>query len=563
MRPLEWRTDLLLAAGVLGFNLLFLGHVGLYDVDEAIFAEATREMVETGDYVTPTYNYEVRWDKPPLIYWLMSVPLRVFGPTSFGARFTSAAAGALLALLLMAFGRWAFDPLAGRVAGVAVATSLHGFFLGHMSLTDMTLALLMAAGWLALFCATELLSWRWFAAAGLALGLATLVKGPVAVVLPGGTWLLYLVLSRQTWRTIKAVRVWLGLALYLAVVLPWCGAIFLAHGTAFFETFLGYHNVSRLTSVQSGHGGPVWFFVAVVAGGFLPWTGWLLSGVAGAARRPEGRAGRALAYTLLWLLCVLGLFSLSRTKLPNYIAPCYPAAALLAGQAASAAWRGERRSGWPVAAGALGLAGLGAVLLSLGAWLPNVAHLRDELGGAVLDPGRGPVIAGAVLLAAAAGLVVVRRPPTAVAAVAVAGAVSWLAVWLAVMPVVYHYQQGTVRLMAAVAADQTAAGGELVSLNYHAPSIAYTMHRRQLRIRGEAGDAGTHQRLVRLLGRPDPVFLITRHKRVRGLLDGVEYHVWADRYGWLLVANRPPPPGFALPPSPWREADLRREGSAP
>src|SRR5690606_33721495 len=123
----------------------------LFDVDEAIFAEATREMVVTGDYVTPRYNGGVRWDKPPLIYWVMSVPHRVFGSTPFAARFTSAASTAALALLLMVFGGVMWGRAAGRWAGVVLTTCLYGFALAHWGATDMHLALWMGVGWMALF----------------------------------------------------------------------------------------------------------------------------------------------------------------------------------------------------------------------------------------------------------------------------------------------------------------------------------------------------------------------------------------------------------------------------
>ncbi|NUQ00939.1 MAG: glycosyltransferase family 39 protein, partial [Armatimonadetes bacterium] len=393
MKLPDWRGDLLLAGAILVFNLLFLGHTGLYDVDEAIFGEATREMVETGDFITPTYNYDVRWDKPPLIYWVMAGPLALFGPTSFGARFASACNGALLGLLLMAFGRAYLSPAAGRWAAVVLATCLHGFMLGHMSLTDMTLSLFMAASWMALFAASERGSVRWMLLAGVALGLGTLTKGPVAVVLPVAVWLLYSLLRRELLRTCDRTHIWWGVLLYCAVVAPWCWAIYERHGTAFFESFLGYHNLDRFSQQQSGHGGPVYTFVLVVLVGLTPWGGFMLSGLAAAARRwMDGAEGRAAAYLALWLGAVVGLFSLSQTKLPNYIAPCYPAAALLAGWAVARTLAAPvRRVGWIVGPSLLGLGVLSVVLATLGSWLPRLELLRRELPGAVITTGAGPL----------------------------------------------------------------------------------------------------------------------------------------------------------------------------
>ena len=492
--PLRLRVnggDLLLAGLLLLLNLGWLGHVGLYDVDEAIFGEATREMVETGDFVRPTYNYESRWDKPPLMYWAMAPAVKVLGPTSRAARTASAVAGALLALLLMAFGTAVFGDAAGRVAGLVVATSLHGYLLSRWAATDITLTLLMAAGWIALFVASEHDSIGWFLVAALALALATLTKGPVALVLPGGVWLVYLLLRGGLWRTLDRTHCWWGVLLYAAVLFPWCFAIYARYGTEFFRAFLGYHNLDRFATKQSGHGGPLWYFLLIAAGGLLPWTGFVLAGLRDALDRwMDGREGRALVYSALWLLAVLALFSASKTKLPNYIAPAYPAAALLAGYAAARWAQAGPRRGGAALLGALGLCGLGAGLASVGAWLPHLAKLTHELGGRPAAPGSGPLVAGLVIVAA--GLVVAAawqvNRPQAPTATALAGAVAGVAVWLGVMPVVYHYQQGTPRIMTAVALEHL-AGGELATLNVHQPSIAYYARRQFTRYSADPQEA--------------------------------------------------------------------------
>lgn len=562
MKLREWRFELLLAAVVLAYNLLFLGHVGLFDVDEAIFGEATREMVETGDYITPTYNYDVRWDKPPFIYWVMSVPLRVFGPTSFGARFTSAATGAALVLLLAWFGRTVFDRPTGLGAGVAMATCLHGFLLSHMSLTDMTLTFWMAGSWIALYLATERGSPGWMLAAAAALGVGTLTKGPVALVLPGFVWLVYLLLRRETLATLKATRFHWALLLYLAVITPWCVAIYQRHGTAFYESFLGYHNLNRLTTEQSGHGGPFYTFLLVFLGGLLPWSGFALGALAGLRGRPLAQPeGRALVWLTLWLATVLGVFSLSQTKLPNYIAPAYPAGALLAGWFVGRGWNGwPARWEWLVGPSLLAVGGLGLALMSTPAWLPDLPVLRRELPGADIVLGPGPIAAGLTLVAAAitAAIIWWRRGVRAgTIAVAVGAAVSWLAVWLGVMPVVYRYQQGTIRVMAEAAVEHL-DGGELATLNLHAPSIPFVVRRGFTRYTMDSNDPAARAELTARFAEPRPILMITLERRVGELLADARYYVWAQRYGWQLLGNRPPPEGFDLPPSPGTERQARR-----
>ncbi|NUQ01079.1 MAG: hypothetical protein HUU35_14620 [Armatimonadetes bacterium] len=136
---------------------------------------------------------------------------------------------------------------------------------------------------------------------------------------------------------------------------------------------------------------------------------------------------------------------------------------------------------------------------------------------------------------------------------------TWLAVWVGVMPVVYHYQQGTLRVM-TLAAVEHLDGGELATLNIHAPSTAFTARRSFTRYTAQTDDLAMRLRLTKRFQRPEPLLLIALERRVGPLLDDARPYLWAQRYGWQLLSNRPAPPGFVLPPSPWREADLRRRG---
>ncbi len=544
MRWRDYGVEAALCATVFALALACIGWFGLFDVDEAIFGEATREMVETRDFITPTYNYRVRYDKPVFIYWVMAGPVKWFGANSFGARFHSAAAGALLVLLVALFGRAVFGVAAGRWAGVIAATSLHLFLLGRMAFTDITLTLLMAAGWMALYFSTERRSPGWFALAGLALGLATLTKGPVALVLPGLTWLVWLLWRRELWATLRATRCWWGVLLYAAVLAPWCYAIYRAHQWDFYQSFLGYHNLDRLTRTQSGHGGPVFTFLVVVAVGLAPWGGFALSGAIDAVRRRAADAeGRAALYLLLWLAGVIGLFSLSKTKLPNYIAPCYPAAVLLAGWAVARGLEtGVTGRWWRIWPSLVGLLGLGGALLSAGVWLPRLAGLQRELGGAVVAPGQGPVLAGLVILIAvamAAALWCLTPPRPAAVATAVAGLAVGLAVWLGVLPLVDEVQQSPPREMARLAARHTRPLGELVLLNVHVPSVVF--YYQQPVVYWRADDPGLKDRIRSRFSSRLLVLVITRDRRLGDLLDGVPHHVWMQRYGWRLVSNLPQP----------------------
>ncbi len=420
----------------------------------------------------------------------------------------------------------------------------------------------MTCSWLTLWLAAARESWRWALAAGVFLGLGTLTKGPVAVVLPVGTWTIWLLWRRCALRVIDRTHLWWAVLLYAAVVTPWCLAIYQRHGNAFFESFLGYHNLNRLTTTQSGHGGPVYTFALVIMVGLVPWTWFTVAGWLDAVRRRDANDGLA-GYLALWLLLVLGLFSAAQTKLPNYIAPAYPAAALLAGWAIGRAWESsDPRAARLAVPGVVGLLLCGVGLLSLPFWLPGLEHLRGQLGGATITLGQGPLIAGvAILLLSSLALAGwCRGGPAAWKLTLLAGAGSWLAIWLAVIPVVYYYQQGPVRAMVLAADAALGPDGELATLNVHNPSVAYTARRTFTRYTAGGDDPWVRLRLARRFARPRPILVLTLSRRIGDLLDDAAYHVWASRLGWQLIGNLPPPEGFTLGSLPWREADYRGRG---
>jgi 4-amino-4-deoxy-L-arabinose transferase-like glycosyltransferase len=566
MTRADWLRALGLALGLWLLNLAWLGRVGLFDVDEAIFAEATREMVVGGDFVTPHYNDQPRYDKPPLTYWLMAVPIKLLGPTPAAARLLSATAAALLALLLAAAGQTLFGGRAGLWAAAVMGVSLHGFALAHWAATDMLLTLLMTAGALALWLADETEHRRWLPLAGAALALATLTKGPVAVVLPLGSWLVYLAWRRRLGTLWRRPTAWAALV-YVALLAPWCLAIYRAHGPDFFRVFLLYHNADRLMHTQSGHGGGFYYFLVVAAAGLTPWLGTVLAGLRDAGREAwrgpaeSSREGRAAVYCLIWFAAVLVLYTASKTKLANYIAPCYPAAALLAGAVL------DRR---PLGGGRRAVANLaGWVLLGLGLaatplWGPKLGVWQREMGLARPELGAGWTLAGLALLAiaAVATFLAATRHRRADGALAVGGAAAGLALWLGLTPLIYHYQQATPAVMGLTVLGLRQPGDQLATLNVHIPSLAFvtrsTFRRYLLRpeIQTPAVLNIEKAELTAAMTGRGRLFLITQQRLQGEALDDLRRYLWAERDGWRLYCNRPKPPGFELPPSPWTAAGL-------
>lgn len=320
---------------------LGLAKPGLFDVDEAIFAQASVEMLHTHNFVTPTYNGAPRYDKPPMIYYLQAASMHEFGVSPFAARLPSAVCAFIL--LFMFFN--SLEILTGERRYALIATGVLAFnlsfmVLAHAAIADMLLNLLMLS-------VTMLLLGNIYAKnpsgmrvviAGFLMGAGLLTKGPVAVVIPGFVVGSIALLKDYRKYNIAAVApVSLTLSAVLAIV-PWCKMMIDAHGMAFFKTFILVHNIGRYfhgLGVSEVKPGAWWYYIVVLLVGFTPWVLLLPSAIRGVLpdfiRRIRGHNARESlpALGLVWLVGVVVIFSFSATKLPHYIVPALPGAALL------------------------------------------------------------------------------------------------------------------------------------------------------------------------------------------------------------------------------------------
>ena len=293
-----------------------LGGPPLYDLDEGAFTEATREMLESGNWITPHKDGKPRYDKPVLIYWLQAASVKALGLSEFSLRLPSAIAAALWLVALWVFVRERLDAATAGVAALVMALTLEIGIIGKAAVADALLNLLIA---LAFFDA-----YRWWQQPTrgallriyLWLGLGFLTKGPVAVFLPFVVTLLYALSYVQPRRWLAAVFAPWGWVVFLLVAAPWYVAVYLDTGGAFFESFFLKHNLGRYGGVIHSHAGFPGYYLVVLPLVLLPFTGWLL--------RLLG-LGRALwtdpldRFLLLWFLVVFVFFSFSSTKLPHYM----------------------------------------------------------------------------------------------------------------------------------------------------------------------------------------------------------------------------------------------------
>ena len=361
-----------------------LGTLPLMDPDEGRYAEIPREMLASGDFVTPHLNGVAYIEKPPLYYWGCAASQAVFGQGEFGARFFGAAVSLLGVLLVWWMGNALAGPRTGLYSALLLSTSLYHYVIGRLNATDMTVGVMLV---LAVFPSYLHLSgrrrsrgWLYLGFAGAAL--AFLAKGLIGIVFPAAILFLWAVLAKRP-RAILELLSPVGIAVFLAIALPWVLLVQKANPD-FFRFFFVREHFQRFATVRIHHrAAPFWFFVPIVLGGALPW----LTFAPAALRACRERASRFLAredlvLLLAWVLFVLAFFSISSSKLATYMTPLFPPLAVLGGRALSCreeAGEGSTPARTPLAFALLLSAGLllapklAKEPLALAEWLPLVA----------------------------------------------------------------------------------------------------------------------------------------------------------------------------------------------
>ncbi len=290
-------------------------------------------MVASGDWVTPHYNYEPRFQKPVLYYWLTSATFLATGPSETGARWWAALAGVGLVLVTAAAGRRWYDEATGLLAGAIVATNFGYFSIGRMALPDLPLTFCITlAIWAALVSTLEReRSPRPFVIlAALGLGLGFLMKGPVGLIIPALVILPVLMIERRS-IGLNPADIVLGFLIMIAVAMPWYVLMWLRHGNDYLQSFFVGDNFERFATDRFNDPRPWWFYLPVVAGGLLPWTPLALVWLGPITQFMRGRraVGTVDLRLLLWALLPLVFYSISVGKQPRYVLPVLPPLALL------------------------------------------------------------------------------------------------------------------------------------------------------------------------------------------------------------------------------------------
>ena len=569
---------LLALSGLLFF--LALGDMGLTDRDEGRNAEAGREMFESGDRLTPTFNGELRIAKPVFIYWLMEQSYRLFGVNEFAARFPSALFGVGLIFIHYLFLVHQRDQTVALFGGLMLLLNLEILGLGRMALTDSVLIFFTTASlygfWLGLHGEGGVRRWIWAFYIGMAL--ATLTKGPVGFAVPIIAAALYLTWTRR-WREYWQKGVPLaGLLLFILLAAPWYAAMFLVHGDAY-ATGAKANTIGRFLSPMEGHQGTIFFYLPVLLLGFFPWSAllpvplyhafknWRSSG--GISRYPSAplphpdlpqpsSPGRELElFAALWVAGVFVFFTASSTRLPHYIGPLFPAAALLT----ASYW--SRCLQDPTTKGIRGsihlMMGLGYLLAVGFACLPTFyatyasKMVREFPLAGQVDLGSSPYLAAAVLLLGMTlvgylGLNDERRGGTFWAAGATLASLVLIVIVIAT-PHINRYVIAPPQELAYAAGLNLNRQDQFIAYGTTRPSSVFYAKRKTLFV-----PIGEEDRIRTALKEPKRVMILlpeSAQSKLPAEANGLVPIL--KRYGYVLLANQPMvmiPEGATPPPPP-------------
>lgn len=361
---------LLLVGIVLWFGSLDYRH--LVQPDEGRYAEIPREMVASGDWLTPRLNDLKYFEKPALQYWVTASGYKLLGEHEWVARLWPALTGFAGILLVFFAGNRLFGAPAGFYAALVLASNVLYVAIAHINTLDMGVTFFMALGMAGFMLAQAGSSspWQskaWMHVAWAALALAVLSKGLMGAVLPGAVLVIYSVLQRD-WTVWRKLHFKTGAMLFLVISAPWLVAVSLAN-PEFFRFFFIYEHFERFLYKAHGRYQPWWYFVPILFLGMLPWVFVMLDALPRAWKSvpPDNKGFHPQRFLVVWAVLIFVFFSLSNSKLPSYILPIFPALALLTGK------RLSETSGGALFWRLLPVALLAAAGVGLAPWVANMA----------------------------------------------------------------------------------------------------------------------------------------------------------------------------------------------
>jgi 4-amino-4-deoxy-L-arabinose transferase-like glycosyltransferase/membrane-associated phospholipid phosphatase len=548
-------TGAILGITIVSAVLFFyqLGSFTLTDVDEGVYAAIVQEMIATGDWISPHYNGAHHYDKPILLYWLMATAYFIFGANEFAARFWSALLGVGLVLMTFLFAKRYGGIKLGLISALILATSLETVGLAHAALTDMPLVFFMTGALYAFILALDapdpIQSRSWYLTSGSAMALAVLTKGPVGIAIPVLIIGPFLIAVRK-WKSVLTPKRLLGVgAVFFLIAAPWYLMQLFVNGWEFVDEFILKHNIGRYTGVVSSHSGSWFYYFIVLLIGFFPWVSFLPSAILAQVSKRlavQSSSERLGLFLLIWFAVVFLFFTFAQTKLPNYVAPLFPPAAILVAQWLirnfSDQWDLDRSAWFSIGLLILITMGLAITFLAV----PTLIEKAQQRFGGVpylsgtIDIGQGPrLLALELLIGAMLGLwLMIRRPFASILFLAGMMVVFHLTLIQEVLPVVDRYVQRPLKDF-ALRATHELKGGELVVYGMNKPSVLFYANRYAWIVFHP--DAASDLRLQAMLDSKERHFVITKANLMPRFETMSHFFIVEQRGGYLLASNQPAP----------------------
>ncbi|MBP2634690.1 MAG: hypothetical protein H6Q72_597 [Firmicutes bacterium] len=312
--------------------LLFSHLVPITDPVESNYALTAKEMVKSGNWLSPQIYGQVWFDKPVFFYWLTALAYKIFGFSDLAARLTPAVFAGLGVVLLYWFMGKTAGQSAALLAALVMGTSLEYVLLAKFVITDMVLFVFNSAALVFFYLGytgadgTK----RWYYAMYISMALAVLTKGPVGLLLPGLVMLIFIAV-RRNWAELRNMSIPVGLFLFAAIALPWYGAMYYAHGTEFINTFLGVHNYLRATVSEHPKDNVFYYYIVVFLVSMLPWAPFTAKAMLATAKDQEKRNSSLWLFSFIWIGVYFIFYSLMATKYLTYTFPTLFPLAMITG----------------------------------------------------------------------------------------------------------------------------------------------------------------------------------------------------------------------------------------
>jgi 4-amino-4-deoxy-L-arabinose transferase-like glycosyltransferase len=456
----------LLVAAVLPY-FLNLGISSIWDANEAFYAQTPREMIEAGDYVTPSFNFQLRMNKPVLSYWFVAASYHVFGISEWSERVPIAIGAVVIIGTAFGLGRLLGGTLAGLFAALVLATSPRLVLLARRIIIDIHITMWMGLV-LLLFALAEMRPHRrrlYLSLMYVAAGFGVLTKGPVAVFLPAVVFLIYLA-SQKRLGDLRHMMLPAGALISLAIVVPWYYFLYREHGWEYIGSFIFGENLGRYAEAVGEQSRGLLFYVPVMLADLFPWS--LMVPIAMWWAIRDDRQHHVARLLVAWIGAIVVFFSFSGTKEDLYILPIVPAEAAIIGAMitrATAAGPASRPVAWVTAATAVLLLVTGAVLV----WIFAVTNRYSLDGGSLV---------GATAIGGGIGALVMLLRRKVFAPVLTIGASLVGIVWCIVLCTLPDFERyKPVKPFSDIIRSRASIGAIVGSYKFALPSMVFYLHR--------------------------------------------------------------------------------------